>query len=254
MTDAAPGHVGDVEEAVEAVEINERAEVGDVLDGAFADVARHHLGEQFLAPFVAFLFNQLPTGEDDVLALLIDLNDLKFVGVGDVLLKVLGRDDVDLRGGKKRLDANVDEQAAFDHGFDFAGNGAAFVANGQDFVPVLLKLGLFLGQDDHAVLVFEFFDEDIYCVADLDGLDVFEFAGGDRAFALVANIHEDFLGTNFYDGTFDDFACSKAFITLLQGFFHGEHIIVFSYRETWSGRMPAKAPLPNTRRCGGNGG
>ena len=49
MPDAAPAHVGDVEQAVNAVEINERAEIGDVLDGALADVARHHLGEQLRA-------------------------------------------------------------------------------------------------------------------------------------------------------------------------------------------------------------
>ena len=40
MADAAPAHVGDVEQAVDAVEVDERAEVGDVLDRALADVAR----------------------------------------------------------------------------------------------------------------------------------------------------------------------------------------------------------------------
>ena len=32
VVEAAPAHVGDVEQAVEAVEVDERAEVGDVLD------------------------------------------------------------------------------------------------------------------------------------------------------------------------------------------------------------------------------
>ena len=46
MADAAPAHIGDMEQAVEAVEVDERAEIGDVLDRALADVARGHFGEQ----------------------------------------------------------------------------------------------------------------------------------------------------------------------------------------------------------------
>src|SRR6266568_59208 len=223
MTDTAPAHVGDVEQPVQAVEIDKRAEVGDVLDGAFADVARSHFGQQLRAALVAFLFDQLAPGKNDVLPVLIDFDDLEIVGVVDVALQIPGRNDVDLRRRQEGLDADVDEQTAFDHGLHFAGDGAALVADGEDFVPVLFELGLFLGQDDHAVLVFEFFNQDINFIADLDGFDVFKFVGGDRAFALVTNIHENFLGTDFDNGASCDFACGKAFIALLQGFFHGEH-------------------------------
>ena len=44
--DAAPAHVGDVQQAVDAAEVDERAELGDVLDDALADLARLDLGEQ----------------------------------------------------------------------------------------------------------------------------------------------------------------------------------------------------------------
>ena len=87
-----------------------------------------------------------------------------------------------------------------------------------------LELGLLLGEDDHAFLVFELLDEDINLVADLDGLDVLEFVAGDDAFALVADVHEDFLGADFDDGAFDDIASRKGQCArLLHGFFHGEH-------------------------------
>ena len=210
MAEAAPAHVGDVQQAVHAVEVNERAEIGDVLDGALADVARRHFGEQLGAALGAFLLDEFAAGEDDVLALLVDFDDLEIVGVADELREVLRRDDVNLRGGQERLDADVDDEAAFDDGLDLAVDGAAFVADGEDLVPVLLELGLFLGEDDHAFLVFEFLDEDIDFVADLDGLDVVEFVGGDDAFAFVADVHEDFLGADFDDGAFDDFARRKA--------------------------------------------
>ena len=256
MADAAPAHVGDMEQAVDAVEVDERAEVGDVLDGALADVARGHLREELLAPLHAFLFDEFAAREDDVLAFLVDLDDLELVGVADVLLEVLRRGDVDLGGGQEGFDADVDEEAAFDDRFDFAADGAALVANGEDAFPVLLEFSLLAREDDHAFAVFELFDQDIDFVADLDGLDVVELGGGDDAFAFVADIDEDFLGTDFDDGAFDDFACGKAHIALLQGFFHCEHTLRESGRETglvsrWSAGL--RCLTDQTLRVG-NGG
>ena len=91
-------------------------------------------------------------------------------------------------------------------------------------LPVLFKFGLFLGEDDHALLVLELFDQDVNFIADFDGFDVFEFAGGDDALAFVADVHQDLLGADFDDCSFDDFARGKAQVArLLQGFFHCEH-------------------------------
>ena len=168
MADAAPAHVGDMEQAVDAVEVNERAEIGDVLDRAFADVAGRHFGEQLGAFFVALLLDQLAAGEDDVLAVLVDFDDLEFVGVADELLEIFRGGDVNLRRGQKGLDADVDDQAAFDDRFDFAVDAAAFVADGEDVVPVLFELRFFVGEDDGAFLVFELLDEDIDFIADFE--------------------------------------------------------------------------------------
>ena len=177
MPDAAPTHVGNVEQAVEAVEVDESAEIGDIIDGAIADVARGHFGQE-LDPFVvALLFDQFAAGQDDVLAFLVDLDDLKFVSVADKTGKVLGRDNVNLRRGQESFHADVDQQTAFDRGLDFAHDGAAFVANRQDLVPVPLKFGFFLGQDDHPVLVLELLDEHIDFIADFDRFDVVELIG-----------------------------------------------------------------------------
>ena len=48
VVDPAPAHVGDVQQAVDAAEVDERAEVGDVLDRALADLAGLDLAEQAL--------------------------------------------------------------------------------------------------------------------------------------------------------------------------------------------------------------
>ena len=72
-----------------------------------------------------------------------------------------------------------------------------------------LRLGLFLGEDDHAFLVFEAFDEDFDFVADFEVFDVFEFVGGDDAFGFVADVHEHFAGTDFEDAAFNDAALAE---------------------------------------------
>ncbi len=69
-----------------------------------------------------------------------------------------------------------------------------------------------------------FSDQDVNFVADLDGSGVLKFAGGDDAFAFIADVHEDFFGADFDDGAFDDFTLGDERATaLLEGFFHCKH-------------------------------
>src|ERR1043166_7280971 len=93
----------------------------------------------------------------------------------------------------------------------------------KDAVPVLLELGLFLGQHDHAVLVFELLDEHVDFVADFHGLDVVEFVAGNGAFRLVADVYQHFLGADLDDFSFDDLAGGESHGAALQGLFHCEH-------------------------------
>ena len=194
--------------------------IAQIIVATVATVFALHWAQKF---FIPLLLDQFTPGEDNVLAILIDFDHFEFVSVANKTRQVSGWDDINLGGGQEGFDTDVDEQTTFDHGLDFAGDGAAFVADGEDFVPVLFELGLFLGQNDHAILVFEFFNEDVNFIAHLDGLDVLKFAGGDGAFALVTDIHKNFLGTDFNNSASGDFACGKALIALLQGFFHCEH-------------------------------
>ena len=221
MPDAAPAHVGDVQQAVQPVEVDERTEVGEVLDGALADVARGHLTEELATALGALSFNQLTAGEDHVAAVLVNLNDLELKNVAHERGEILGGNHVDLRRRQERLDADVDEQPALDDGLDLAGDGAALLADGLDAVPVLFELGLLVRQDDHAFLVFELLDEHINLVAHFHGLGVHEFAAGDDALGLVADVHKDFLAADFDDDAFDDFARGKALGAHPHGFFHG---------------------------------
>jgi hypothetical protein len=75
VVDPAPGHVGDVEQAVDAAQVDERAEVGDVLDRAGDDLAFLERLHEALLGGVALLLDQLAPGDHDVVALKVDLED-----------------------------------------------------------------------------------------------------------------------------------------------------------------------------------
>ena len=56
VIDAPPGDVGDVQEAVDAAQIHERAIIGDVLDRPVDDLALFEVLHQFLTLLGASLF------------------------------------------------------------------------------------------------------------------------------------------------------------------------------------------------------
>jgi len=62
----------------------------------------------------------LASRKDDVLAFLIDFDNLELVRVTDESGEILGRDDVDLGGGQEGFHSDIHEQAALHNGFDFA--------------------------------------------------------------------------------------------------------------------------------------
>jgi len=85
------------------------------------------------------------------------LRTLEIVGLAHVLVEVLGRLHIDVRGRHERVDADPRRSAALDLGLDAAGGDGAFGKLGEDVVPVLLLLGLVERQDGGTRLVFEAF-------------------------------------------------------------------------------------------------
>ena len=96
MVDAAPRHIGDMKESVHALEIHERTEVGEVLDRADDLVADLDGLEKCLALLGALGFDDFAAGEDDVLALVVDLDDFELVNVSNVFGEIFRWNDVHL--------------------------------------------------------------------------------------------------------------------------------------------------------------
>src|SRR5262245_1759034 len=153
MRHAAPRHVGDVEQAVDAAQIDERAVVGDVLDDAGEDLA---LGERvervFLLLGVLFLEEHLAR-EHDVAALLVDLDDAHAQLLAAQGVEVANRADVDLRPGQERAHADVDGEAALDALDHASDDDFSFGIRLLDVVPYLRLLGLLAREHDVAVAI-----------------------------------------------------------------------------------------------------
>ncbi len=88
MGDAAPRHVGDVEQAVDAAEVHERAEVGDVLDHALAHLALLQLGEELRLHLLALFLEHRAARDHDVPAALVELDDLEAERLAEQLVDV----------------------------------------------------------------------------------------------------------------------------------------------------------------------
>ena len=58
VTNAAPAHVGDVQQAVDSTQVNERTEIGDVLDRSLTQLTFGDVGQQVLLHLFALQFDQ----------------------------------------------------------------------------------------------------------------------------------------------------------------------------------------------------
>ena len=85
------------------------------------------------------------------------------------------------------------------------------MVNSNNFLPVLAVGGFLLGEHDHALVIFEFYEKHFDFVTLFDFL-VFKFCDWDSPFGLVTDVHEDNLGFNGDNGSVDNgsfFKCTE---------------------------------------------
>src|SRR5215470_8890572 len=115
VIDAPPRDVGDVQQAVDAAEVDEGAVVGDVLDHAVDDLALLEVLHQLLALLGAGLLQHGAARDDDVAAPAVHLEDLERLRHVHQRGHVADRPDVDLAARQERDRAvEVDGEAALD--------------------------------------------------------------------------------------------------------------------------------------------
>src|ERR1019366_3763329 len=119
------GQVGDVDQPVDPVEVDERAEVDDVGDLALDDQARGEAVEDLLADLLALLLEHRAPRQHDVVAGAVQLDHLALDLRAHVLVEVWHATDVDQRRGQEAAHAEIDDQTALDDLDDGALDGLA---------------------------------------------------------------------------------------------------------------------------------
>src|SRR6266581_6309725 len=115
VIDAPPGDVGDVEQPVDAAEIDEGSVVGDVLDHAVDDLALFEVLHQLLALLGPGLLEHGAAGDDDVAAAAIHFENLERLRHVHQRGDVADRPDVDLAARQEGDGAvEIDREAALD--------------------------------------------------------------------------------------------------------------------------------------------
>jgi hypothetical protein len=193
-----------VHEAVHAAEVDERTEVDDRRDDALADLALVQVVEERGARLGLRLLEQGAAREDDVVAVLVELEDLGLDLLAEVRREVADAAQLDERRGQEAAQADVDDEATLDDLDDLTGDDAVVLLDLLDVAPGALVLARFLDRIRRPSLS-SFWDEGFDLVADLDdlvGVDVVldgQLARGDDTLGLVADVEEDLVAVDLDD-------------------------------------------------------
>ena len=212
MVDVRPRELGDVDQAVHAVEVDEGAEVDDVRDLALDDVARLKAVEDLLPLLLALLLEHGAAREHDVVPRAVQLDHLAAELLAEELVQVLHAADVHERRRQEAAHAEVEDQSALDDLDHAAVDRLAGLGGALDALPRELEPRALLREDEapFGVLLREHERVDLVAERDLVGR-VHRAADrqlGDRddALGLVADVDEDLVLVDAHDRPVDDFA------------------------------------------------
>src|SRR3954452_6747527 len=212
VVDVLPGQLGDVDQTVDAAEVDERTEVDDRRDLTLADLALGELVEELAAHRRLGLLQPGAAGQDDVVAVLVQLDDLGLDLFADVRLEIADAAHLDQGGGEEAAEADVEDETTLDDLDDGTGDDPVLFLDLLDGAPGALVLGALLREDQAAFLVLLLENQGLDLVADLDdlvGVDVVldrELAARDHAFGLVTDVEENLVPVNLDDDAIDDVA------------------------------------------------
>ena len=187
VVDAAPGHVGDVEQAIDATEIDECAVIGNVLDHTVDDLTFGQTGHNVGALLGPGFLQHGPPRHNDVTAPAIHLQNLERLLLVHQWSDVADRADVDLAAGKKCNGAiEIDREAALDLGENDPGDFLAGLELLLQADPAFFATGLIATENGFANSVFNTLKINLNFVSDVQ---VGTLAGNSKFFQRDPALH-----------------------------------------------------------------
>ena len=223
VVDVLPGQLGDVDQTVDATQVHEGTEVDDGGHDTGADLPLLQGLQEVGADLGLGLLEPGATGEDHVVAVLVQLNDLRLELAAHVGLEVANATHLHQGGGQEAAQADVQDETALDDLDDGAGDDAVLLLDALDGAPGALVLRALLAQEQTPFLVLLLQDEGFDLVADGDdlvGVDVVldgQLASEDDAFGLVADVEEDLITVDLDYSALDDVAVIEVLDGLVNG-------------------------------------
>ena len=210
VVDVAPGELGDVDQAVDALEVDEGAEIDDVRDRPLDDVAGREPVEDRLPHLLALVLEHGAAREDDVVAAAVQLDDLAAELLAEELVEVLHAADVDERGGRKPRTPRSRMRPPLTTSITVPSTGSPLSAapsmrfqaiskRARFFERIKPALGVLLGHHERVDLVAE-----LHLVGRVDRAADRELRDRDDAFGLVADVDEHLVLVDPDDGAADD--------------------------------------------------
>ena len=231
MLDAGVREFAIVDEAVDAAEVDECAELCKTNDDAFADLTDGQRAEQLLFLLVEFFFQNLALREHDAMAFVIEVDHFEAQAFADEFVEVADGLTTDLRCGDEAAHAEVDQDAALDDLRDRCFDHFVVVVCGDDFFPRLEGTRAAFAQEEGAVLVIDPVDHDFEGVTDFEFFwfdRKRELAEGKRTFRFAADVDEQFVLVFRNDDAGQDLAFVKNFEALfVEALLEGELVFFF---------------------------
>src|SRR5438128_2240396 len=207
VIDAPPGDVGDVEQPVDAAEIDEGSVVGDVLDHAVDDLALFEVLHQLLALLGPGLLEHGAAGDDDVAAAAIHFEDLERLRHVHQRGDVADRPDVDLAARQEGDGAvEIDRGAALDLVEDDALDLLVGLERLLEAAPALLPARLVAREHRFAERVLDPLQIHFDGVADFQlvlAARTGKFPQRNPAFGLQSDVDDGEILLDADDGAFD---------------------------------------------------
>src|SRR3989338_7051911 len=215
MTDARPAHVGNMQQSINATQIDKGTKIRDTFDHPGSALAPDELIPKPVTHKFSFFLNHFSAGKDKIAARLIKLGDLKFIFLGHDLLR--GNPfESGQRHRQERFDTiDIHDKSTLDLLDNPAVNDITLADNISHLHPSAQFLRLHVRKDKTALVIFDGLDKHVNFRACFQLFFVAEFFDRDKTFRLKSDINNCFFVIDRDHSALDDLA----FLNIMKGLF-----------------------------------